>query len=74
MPGFCRKVDRKTASLAQFALDVDPTIVFVDDPVRDRQPEASSVANIFGCKKRLEDVFAILSVIPAPLSRIAILQ
>src|SRR5689334_16020957 len=53
--------DREPASLSHVALDIDPAPVVHDDPLRDGEPEARSLAGALRREERLEDARELLA-------------
>ena len=55
-----RQPDDKCRALSRSALDVDPTVVVIDNTIHCREPKPHTVAFLFGGEKGLEDVRQIV--------------
>src|SRR5271165_7241474 len=54
-----RKIHAETGAAANFAVDLHAAAVRGDDVVRDGQSQPGSFADVFGGKKRIEELIAI---------------
>ncbi len=55
-----RQSDDKRRTLSRPALDVNATVVVIDNTIHCREPQTHAVAFLFGGEKRLEDVWQIV--------------
>lgn len=55
-------------SFSQPGIDIDPSLMILDDPVRHGKTQAHASGFLFSGKERIEQPFLTSSVMPGPLS------